>query len=237
MSDVLLAVKKLVKNFNHGEKTLQILKSVDLEILHGESVAVLGASGAGKSTLLHLLGGLDKPTSGTIFFKESDITKYNSKELAAYRAEKIGFVFQFHHLLQAFTALENVMIPCLIRKISRQKSSEKANRALELVGLSHRKTHRPGQLSGGEQQRVAIARAIVMEPSIIFADEPTGNLDSTTGQKINDLLFDLNAKLGTTLFVVTHNIQMAANFSRQITLADGVITGDVHREQTDEISG
>ncbi|MBN2725330.1 MAG: ABC transporter ATP-binding protein [Deltaproteobacteria bacterium] len=230
MSNILLGVKKLVKSFDHGGKTLRILNSVDLDILHGESIAVLGASGAGKSTLLHLLGGLDTPSGGNIFFEGSDIAKYSSKELAAYRAEKIGFVFQFHHLLQAFTAVENVMIPCLIRKMDREKARSKAKKALDVVGLDHRLTHRPGQLSGGEQQRVAIARAIVMEPSILLADEPTGNLDSNTGQKINELLFDLNGKLGMTLFVVTHNTQMASLFSRQVTLADGVVTGDDRRE-------
>jgi lipoprotein-releasing system ATP-binding protein len=226
MSDILLSVKKLTKNFEHGGKKLKILKSLDLKITQGETLAIVGASGAGKSTLLHLLGGLDIPSTGNIFFKDKDITKFNSNQLAKYRSEEIGFVFQFHHLLPAFTALENVMIPGLIRRISKIKAKAMAKEALKIVGLNHRLTHRPGQLSGGEQQRVAIARAIVMKPSILLADEPTGNLDSSTGEKINDLLFKLNEKLGMTMLIVTHNTKLADDYGRKLTMTDGVITGD-----------
>ncbi|MBU1239315.1 ABC transporter ATP-binding protein [Myxococcota bacterium] len=226
MTQELLNVEKLVKNFNHGGKNLEILKAIDLTILSGEMLAVVGASGAGKSTLLHLFGGLDSPTSGKIVFKGEDITRYTSKELARYRSQEIGFVFQFHHLLPAFTAMENVMIPGLIRRLSMRQARQKAEKALEIVGLSHRLSHRPGQLSGGEQQRVAIARAVVMGPSLLLADEPTGNLDSNTGSRINDLLLNLNRELGMTILVVTHNNEMAALFPRKVTMADGVITGD-----------
>ncbi len=230
MTQELLHVENLVKNFDHGGKTLEILKSMDLTIMSGEMLAVVGASGAGKSTLLHLLGGLDSPTSGTIIFKGEDITRYGSSELARYRSMEIGFVFQFHHLLPAFTALENVMIPGLIRRLSKSKAQAKAEKALDIVGLTHRLSHRPGQLSGGEQQRVAIARAVVMGPSLLLADEPTGNLDSNTGSRINDLLLDLNRELGMTMLVVTHNNEMATLFPRKVTMADGVITGDESTE-------
>jgi lipoprotein-releasing system ATP-binding protein len=226
MSGLLLEVKKLVKVFNHGGKNLEIVKSIDFKMDEGEMLAVVGASGAGKSTLLHLFGGIDLPTSGQILFKGEDITKFDSKRLARYRSNEIGFVFQFHHLLPAFTALENVMIPGLIRRTSMRKAKNKAKKALEIVGLEHRLTHKPGQLSGGEQQRVAIARAVVMNPSLLLADEPTGNLDSNTGAKINDLLFNLNSEFGTTMLIVTHNNQMASLYKRKVTMADGVITGD-----------
>ncbi len=222
----LLRVEKLVKNFDHGGKTLEIVKGIDFSMEAGEMLAVVGASGAGKSTLLHLFGGLDTPTSGAIVFNGEDITRYNSRQLARYRSEEIGFVFQFHHLLPAFTAVENVMIPGLIRRLSRKEARKKAEEALKIVGLGHRLTHKPGQLSGGEQQRVAIARAVVMGPSLLLADEPTGNLDSNTGAKINDLLLDLNRELGMTMLVVTHNNQMASLFPRTVVMADGVIIGD-----------
>ncbi|MGM0597721.1 MAG: ABC transporter ATP-binding protein [Myxococcota bacterium] len=226
----LLDVKDLKKNFRHGEKELKILKSVSIKVQEGEMLGVVGASGAGKSTLLHLVGGLDSPTGGSIFFKGDDITKFNSNQLAAYRAQEIGFVFQFHHLLPAFNAVENVMIPALIQRESRDKAIKLSKDALELVGLKDRMTHKPGQLSGGEQQRVAIARAIVMEPSLLLADEPTGNLDSKTSGKINDLLFKLNRKLDMTMLVVTHNIKLASLFARKVTMADGEIRGDESRD-------
>jgi len=226
MENTLLELQDVTKEFIHGEDTLQILKSLRLTVEAGERVAIVGASGAGKSTLLHLLGGLDTPTTGSIQFEGRDLAKLTSNQLAEYRARKVGFVFQFHHLLPAFTALENVMIPALIQRVTIFEARRKSKEALERVGLSHRITHRPGQLSGGEQQRVAIARAIVMEPRLLLADEPTGNLDSITGMAVHDLLLKLNSDLNMTMIVVTHNHDLAAMFSREVTMADGQIKED-----------
>ncbi len=226
MEPTLLVLEKVTKDFVHGERTLNILKSIDMEVDAGEMVVIVGASGAGKSTLLHLLGGLDTPTSGSIHFSGRDLARFSSNQLADFRSREVGFVFQFHHLLPAFTAVENVLIPALIQRISMKNAVGLARDALERVGLSHRLTHRPGQLSGGEQQRVAIARAIVMKPRLLLADEPTGNLDSATGRNIHQLLLELNADLKMTMIVVTHNPELATMFSREIIMADGKITGD-----------
>ncbi len=226
----MLELVEVSKDFVHGEKTLRILKSISLTFEKGERVAVVGASGAGKSTLMHLMGGLDVPTSGIIRFEGEDIGRFSSARLAEYRARKVGFVFQFHHLLPAFTALENVMIPALIQRVPVPQARRRAQEALERVQLTHRMTHRPGQLSGGEQQRVAIARAIVMEPQLLLADEPTGNLDSVTGRSVHELMMQLNAELGMTLVVVTHNPELAATFSREVTMADGRIQSDRVKE-------
>ncbi len=231
MDSTLLELQDVTKEFVHGEDTLQILKSLQLTVEAGERVAIVGASGAGKSTLLHLLGGLDTPTTGSIRFEGRDLAKLTSNALAEYRARKVGFVFQFHHLLPAFTALENVMIPALIQRVTILEARRKSREALERVGLSHRITHRPGQLSGGEQQRVAIARAIVMEPRLLLADEPTGNLDSITGMAVHDLLLKLNSDLNMTMIVVTHNHDLAAMFSREVTMADGQIKEDKRRDE------
>jgi lipoprotein-releasing system ATP-binding protein len=222
----LVEVQGLTKTFLHEGKEVPILKGIDLRIDRGEVLSVMGASGAGKSTLLHLLGTLDLPTSGRILFEGEDITRYPSKKLAAFRNEKLGFVFQFHHLLPEFTALENVMMPGLIRGAPRISMDEKARAILAEVGLSHRLTHRPGELSGGEQQRVALARALVLSPKLVLADEPTGNLDSATSQQMHELVFALNRRLGTTFLIVTHSNDLAALMPRVVRMRDGTVESD-----------
>ena len=191
-------------------------------IYKGEAVCIVGSSGAGKSTLLHLLGALDNPTSGRVLFHSKSFSDYSDDELATLRNEKMGFVFQFHHLLAEFTALENVMVPCQISGMSKRAAKEKAEHLLNQIGMSHRLGHYPSELSGGENQRVAIARALVNSPEILFADEPTGNLDTQNGKMIEDLFFNLRQKLGITLIVVTHNVQFSTRFTRVIRLKDGV---------------
>ena len=214
------------KDFRIGLETLHVLKEFDLEIARKEIISIVGASGAGKSTLLHLLGALDRPSFGTVFYDETDIFRLSDSELAQFRNQHIGFVFQFHHLLPEFTALENVMMPLLIHRCSKQFAGEQARHALEQVGLSARMAHKPGELSGGEQQRVAIARAIVNSPSILFADEPTGNLDTKTGGAISDVLLTLNQETGIIIVLVTHNEQLAQLTDRIIHLRDGMIQDD-----------
>ena len=225
----LVRVEGVTKRFLHEGREVEILKGIDLTIGAGEMLCIVGASGAGKSTLLHILGTLDLPTSGRILFEGMDLTRYSSAHLAAFRNRALGFVFQFHHLLPEFNALENVMMPGLIRGQPRAQIDRAARALLEEVGLSHRLTHRPGELSGGEQQRVALARALVMEPKLILADEPTGNLDSKTSDAMNDLFFDLNRRRGTTFLVVTHSRDLAAQMPRVVTMRDGRIESDERR--------
>jgi lipoprotein-releasing system ATP-binding protein len=203
---------------------MEILKGLNFEISSGESVAILGASGAGKSTLLHILGTLDHPTSGNLFINGEDVFGYEEKKLADLRNRKIGFVFQFHHLLPEFTSLENVMMPALINGISKREAHSRAEFVLNEVSLGDRMTHKPGELSGGEQQRVAVARAVIMEPDIILADEPTGNLDTETGERVQDVLINLNKTRGITLIIVTHNQLLAERLDRSIGLRDGKIS-------------
>lgn len=191
--------------------------------LSGESIAILGASGAGKSTLLHIVGTLDHPSSGTLLYDKTDVFQWNEKGLAAFRNKKIGFVFQFHHLLPEFSSIENTMMPALIGGISKPEAKERAEIILNEVGLGDRMAHKPGELSGGEQQRVAVARALMMEPEVLMADEPTGNLDTETGRKIEDVLLEMNQKRNITLIVVTHNQGLAQRMSRSIGLKDGKI--------------
>jgi lipoprotein-releasing system ATP-binding protein len=211
-------------------RTLDVLKGIDLEIDEGEIVGVVGMSGAGKSTLLHCMGTLDIPTSGSIKVDGEEITALSSARLASLRNRSIGFVFQFHHLLPEFNALENVMMPGLIQNRSRSAIETRARALLEEVGLKDRSNHRPGELSGGEQQRVALARALVLEPKLILADEPTGNLDSATSKQIHDLFFDVNKQRGTTLVIVTHNIALADSMPRKVTLKDGRVEKDEKRQ-------
>ena len=225
----LVSTKDVRKSFVHMGRTLEVLKGIDLQIDEGEVASVVGQSGAGKSTLLHCIGTLDIPTSGSISIAGEEITQLNSSRLASLRNRTIGFVFQFHHLLPEFNALENVMMPGLIQNRSRAALEARAQALLEEVGLQSRAAHRPGELSGGEQQRVALARALVLEPKLILADEPTGNLDSATSKQIHDLFFQINKQRGTTLVIVTHNMALADSMPRKITLKDGRVEKDEKR--------
>ncbi len=220
MSNI-LEVRGLCKTYASGSNRVEVLRGIDLELEAGTTTALVGASGAGKSTLMHLLGALDRPTSGTVLFRGEDVFKKNDRELAAFRNRSIGFVFQFHHLLPEFTALENVMMPALIARVKRDKALQIARGLLEDVGLGQRMTHRPGELSGGEQQRVAIARALALEPDILLADEPTGNLDMKTSDGIHAMLADLQVRKGLTLVIVTHNERLALAMGSTIRLTDG----------------
>ena len=214
---MIISAKNIEKSF--GE--LKVLKGVDFEAEKGEVVSIMGASGAGKSTLLQILGTLLTPDSGSLTIGGTDVLKLSSKELSAFRNSSIGFVFQAHHLLPEFTALENVMIPCLIGGKSTKEARERAESLLSAVGLSERTTHKPSQLSGGEQQRVAIARALANSPAIIFADEPSGNLDSATKQEIHSLFFSLRERFGQTIVIVTHDPSLAAMCDRTLVIRDG----------------
>jgi lipoprotein-releasing system ATP-binding protein len=198
-----------------------VLDGIDFEIRKGEMLAIVGASGVGKSTFLHILGGLDRPTSGTVLYGDVDIFSLASGELARFRNERVGFIFQFHHLLPEFSAIENVMIPALIRRTVPKTAAETATKVLAQVGLSNRLHHRPGELSGGEQQRVAVARALVLNPDVVLADEPTGNLDTHTGESIHDLLLSINKQMGITFVIVTHNDKLAIRANRVLRMADG----------------
>ncbi len=211
----------LHKTYESDHRPLEVLRGVNLEIQSGEKLAILGASGSGKSTLLHLLGTLDRPSSGQVFYGDQDIFTLEERDLSRFRNQSIGFVFQFHHLIPMLTALENAQLPCMIAGISRKEAGARARELLGQVGLSHRLEHRPSQLSGGEQQRVAIARALVLRPKVLLADEPTGNLDSQTGEDVSKLLLSLGQAHSMTLIVVTHNEGLAAQLDRRILLSDG----------------
>jgi lipoprotein-releasing system ATP-binding protein len=225
----LVVASNVKKSFRHMGRTLEVLRGVDLEIGDGEMVAIVGPSGAGKSTLLHCIGTLDIPTSGSIQLAGEEVTKLPSARLADLRNKTIGFVFQFHHLLPEFNAIENVLMPGLVQGNARRDLEPRARALLEEVGLRERALHRPGELSGGEQQRVALARAIMLEPRILLADEPTGNLDSATSAQIHDLFFAINRQRGTTIVVVTHNAALAASMPRTVTLRDGHVERDERR--------
>lgn len=217
----LIQVQQLFKSYGNGTKRVEVLKGVDLTFYQGEKAAIVGASGVGKTTFLHVLGTLDRPTSGKVLYEGKDIYTLNEKDLAFFRNREIGFVFQFHHLLPEFNALENTMMPCLIQGLPKKEAALRAEAILTLVGLKERLPHKPGELSGGEQQRVAVARALVLEPKVLLADEPTGNLDAKTGDSVFDLLQELNHIKKVTLIVVTHNLKLAENMTRQIQLVDG----------------
>lgn len=201
--------------------TLTVLDGIDLEIKKGEMLAIVGASGVGKSTFLHIVGGLDHPTSGQVLYAGTDIFKMDSDRIARFRNEHVGFVFQFHHLLPEFSALENVMMPALIRGLDRETASRTATAVLSDVGLSGRIQHRPGELSGGEQQRVAVARALMLRPGAVLADEPTGNLDSHTGEAVHELLKKINREKGITFIIVTHNDKLAVRADRVLRMVEG----------------
>jgi len=217
----LIQVRGLHKVFKKEGAEIHALKGIDITVQRGEMVVIVGASGAGKTTLLHILGTLDRPSRGEVLYQGEDVFSRTEESLAEFRNREIGFVFQFHHLLPEFNALENTMMPALIQGMDRKEARERAEKILTEVGLKERIWHKPGELSGGEQQRVAVARALVLRPTILLADEPTGNLDSKTGEKIIQLIFSLNESRGITLVIVTHNEVLARRFPRQIYLADG----------------
>ena len=223
MSDLLLETKNLSKHFSEGELRVDVLKGIDFSINKNESVAIIGASGSGKSTLLHLLGGLDVPDHGEIVINGEDISKLNDEQRGEMRNKHLGFIYQFHHLLPEFSALENVAMPLLIRRSDENEAFDKANNLLEKVGLAKRVQHRPGELSGGERQRAAIARALVTEPACILADEPTGNLDEKTADQVFELILELNQSLGTSLIMVTHNLELSKRVDRVVELKEGIL--------------
>ncbi|MCM0147160.1 lipoprotein-releasing ABC transporter ATP-binding protein LolD [Photobacterium galatheae] len=221
MSNSLLVCRNLFKVYREAQLETQVLNDVSLDIHAGELVAIVGSSGSGKSTLLHLLGALDAPTQGDVFFKGQKLNSMSANKQAKIRNQEIGFVYQFHHLLADFTAEENVAMPLMIGGVSAMKATEQARSMLEQVGLSHRYSHRPSELSGGERQRVAIARALVNQPALVLADEPTGNLDHKTALEIYDLMRKLNRESGTAFLVVTHDSELASKLDRCLHMQDG----------------
>jgi len=224
MSDPILSCHEVVKSYHDGKSTIQVLKGVSLRVGVGEQVAVVGNSGSGKSTLLHILGALDSPDAGEIRIAGQALAQLNNRQLARLRNRELGFVYQFHHLLAEFSALENVAMPLLIAGEAIPAARERARQMLVLVGLEARLHHRPAELSGGERQRVAIARALVNRPSLVLADEPTGNLDKQTAERVFTLLTELNRQLGTSFVIVTHDLQLAAAMHRRVVLDDGQLT-------------
>ncbi len=221
---LMLSVINVCKTYRMANESIPVLKGINLEIAQGEILSIIGQSGAGKSTLLHILGGLDIPTEGRVLFLDRDI--FNNNDLAKYRSKTIGFIFQFNHLMSEFTALENVMMPALVKRLPQKQAKEKARKMLDDVGLAERLSHMPSQLSGGEQQRVAIARALINEPDLILADEPTGNLDSHTGDGVFQILEDIVHKKNKTMIIVTHNEKLSERADRVVRLIDGTVKGD-----------
>ena len=220
----MISVRGLCKRFTNGGASIEVLKDLDFDLSAGESVAIVGASGIGKSTLLHIIGTLDRPDSGQLLFNGEDVCAYDDLKLAKFRNQAVGFVFQFHHLLPEFSALENAMMPALISGTGKQKASQAAEEILVRVGLKDRLHYRVGKLSGGEQQRVALARALVLKPAMLLADEPTGNLDKSNSEHVHSLLMELNQEFSMTLVVVTHNSELASFMSRRVTIVDGSLT-------------
>jgi lipoprotein-releasing system ATP-binding protein len=221
----LIQVQQVFKSYKNGTRRVDVLKGIDITFFQGERAAIVGASGVGKTTLLHILGTLDRPTAGNVLYEGKDVFALTENERAVFRNREIGFVFQLHHLLPEFSALENTMMAGLIRGMTRKEAEARAEAILTLVGLKDRLSHKPGELSGGEQQRVAVARALALGPKVLLADEPTGNLDTKTGETVFDLLGELNEIRGVTLIVVTHNLQLASRLTRQIELVDGKVFG------------
>lgn len=226
MNNELYEIKNLKKSFANKGSTVHALNGIDLNISNGQTLGIIGVSGSGKSTLLHIMGALDSPTEGEVLYTSENLFSKSESSLCDFRNNEIGFVFQFHYLLAEFTALENVMMPCLVRRYNRVKAEELAVSMLEKVGLENRITHKPGELSGGEQQRVSIARSIVLNPKVILADEPTGNLDLKTGLSILEIFLKLNEEFGIASIVVTHNLEIASKLERTITISDGIIVNE-----------
>ena len=226
MSEALLRARDLGKRFSEGRLSVEVLQEVNLVIPARQSVAITGASGSGKSTLLHLLGGLDLPSRGEVLINNQNISRLNEVERGALRNQYLGFVYQFHHLLPEFTALENVAMPLLIRRADKKRALAEAAELLDKVGLAKRLAHKPGELSGGERQRAAIARALVTRPKCVLADEPTGNLDQKTADQVFDLILELNQSLGASLIMVTHNLELSRRVDRVLELKNGSLLGD-----------
>ena len=226
-NSILLQCNDLCKRYQEGSVQTDVLRNVSFSIEPGEMMAIVGSSGSGKSTLMHLLGGLDSPTSGEVVFDGKSLNSLSSSAKAELRNRELGFIYQFHHLLPDFTALENVAMPLLIGKVNNAEAQEKARAMLSAVGLEKRAAHRPSELSGGERQRVAIARALVNNPRLVLADEPTGNLDARNADAIFDLLGELNVRQGTAFLVVTHDLHLAKRLKRQMEMRDGQLTGEL----------
>jgi len=231
MNEVLLRAEQISKSYGEGAQAIHVLENLDLTLHRTERVAIVGESGIGKSTLLHILGTLDRPTSGTVLLDGVDFVALLEPELAALRNREIGFIFQFHHLLPDFTALENVMMPGMVASLGWGEARRRAEEMLQRVGLSERLTHRPGELSGGERQRVAVARALVLRPRVVLADEPTGNLDPQTGDSVLQLLLALNHEMGITMAVVTHSEKLAAAMDRTLRLTGRKLVPVKHSDE------